>query len=215
MARALTHSIASTSLLLAVRAHFGLTQAELGRYLGMRGAYVAHLEAGRRRASPHANLRLTRLAQLLPPPKGRGLAAPPARDFALPAAKPLFGPELTGPTTLAAGALHQRQRQCGRRLALLRRNLHVLAGRAAAEERRRWALPVLETLLVPTPHDPAADAPAERAYLRRWLDELAASLPVAPALRPDTSTALALLLVRIAALEAEVQTLTSLLAKAT
>ncbi|WP_046244828.1 helix-turn-helix domain-containing protein [Hymenobacter terrenus] len=213
MARVLTHSIASTSLLLAVRTYFGLTQAELGRYFGMRGAYVAHLEAGRRRASPQTNLRLTRLAQLLPPPEGRGQAAPSARVFVLPAAKPLFNPELAGPATLAAGALHQRQRQCARRLAYLRRNLYVLASRAADEERRRWALPLLETLLVPTPHDPAADAPAEQAHLRRWLDELTTSLPVAPALRPDTDTALALLLVRIAALEAEIQTLTELLAK--
>jgi hypothetical protein len=111
-----------------------------------------------------------------------------------------------------AAALQKRQRQCSRRIVLLRRDLHVLTARARAHERRRWALAVLETA---PPHsaDPAA-APAEQEHWHRWLEQLAAALPAAPALRPDTATALALLLVRLAALEAEAATLARLLAKA-
>ncbi|HEX8326554.1 MAG TPA: helix-turn-helix transcriptional regulator [Hymenobacter sp.] len=210
MACALTHSVSSNALAAGIRGHFGLTQAELGRYLNVSSGYVAHLEAGRRRATPLANLRLARLARLLPPPEGTGVAAPPAPAYVTPAAQPLFGPELPLPGPLAAGPLQKRQRQCARRLALLRRDLYVLTDRAAAQERRRWALPVLEALLTPHPHDPAGATPEEQAHLRRWLAELAAKLPAAPARRPDAPTGLALLLVRMAALEAEAATLAGL-----
>ncbi|MBD2716793.1 hypothetical protein KBK19_17240 [Microvirga sp. STR05] len=41
-------ALPSSSLTAAVRTHFGLTQEELGRFVGVSGAVVAHVEAGRR-----------------------------------------------------------------------------------------------------------------------------------------------------------------------
>ncbi|RYU81892.1 helix-turn-helix transcriptional regulator [Hymenobacter persicinus] len=212
MAHALRNSIPSTSLSMAVRKHFGLTQAELGRYLGVSEQHIGNIEAGRRTTTPQGTLRLARLARLLPPPEGVGSAAP-AEAYAPPAVPTrLFGPEQALPGPLAAAALLKRQRQCSRRIGLLRRDLHVLGQRATAHERRRWALAVLPTALTAAPTDPAT--PAELAHLEHWLTELAATLPPAPALRPDTATALALLLVRLAAVEAEAATLAQLLTKA-
>ncbi|PJJ60934.1 helix-turn-helix transcriptional regulator [Hymenobacter chitinivorans] len=212
MARALSNSIPSNSLAMAIRTHFGLTQAELGRYLGVNAQQIGNIEAGRRSATPLATLRLARLARLLPPPEGFGSAAPKAAYSppAVPAA--LFGPEQALPGPLAAAALLKRQRQCARRIVLLRRDLHVLGGRSEAQERRRWALAVLPTALTFSATDLAP--PAEQEHLARWLAELAAALPPAPALRPDPATALALLLVRLAAAEAEAATLAQLLTKA-
>jgi len=213
MTFALTHSTPSNSLLVAIRTHFGLTQLELARYLGISPQQVAHLEAGRRRSTPAATLRLTRLARLLPSPEGAGPEAP-AATYAPPAAPlVLFGAELPLPDLLAPAVLQRRQRQLGRRLALLRRDLYVLTNRTSVLERRRWALPVLETALLPHPADPAVGTPAEQAHLRRWLAELAGCLPPPPALRPDAATAVALLLVRLAATEAEAATLAQLIAR--
>ncbi|TGE18951.1 helix-turn-helix transcriptional regulator [Hymenobacter elongatus] len=209
----MSRPVASNSLAAAIRTHFGLTQAELGRYLGVSEQQVGNIEAGRRRATPLVTLRLARLARLLPPPEGFGAAAP-AAAYAPPAVPVvLFGPEQTLPGPLAAAALLKRQRQCSRRSVLLRRDLHVLGQRATAQERRRWALAVLQTALASHPTDPAP-SPAEQEHLGHWLAELAAALPPAPALRPDTATALALLLLRLAAVEAEAATLARLLAKA-
>lgn len=208
MARALSHSLPSTTLSAAIRAHFGLTQAELGQYLEVSSGHVAHLEAGRKLPTALLNLRLTRLARRLPPPEGSGPAAP-VLSYALPAPQPLAGLALPGP--LQPAYLQKRQRQCARRLALLRRDLHQLGQRHAAHERRRWALPRLAEALAPQPAtDPAGAAPAEQAHAQRWLAGLAAALPPAPARRPDTATALALLLVQAAALEAEAATLARL-----
>ncbi|TYZ14398.1 helix-turn-helix transcriptional regulator [Hymenobacter lutimineralis] len=206
--------VSSLSPEAAIRAHFGLTQEELARYLGVSRGQVGHQETGRRPASAKAALRLTRLGRLLPPPEGFGPPAPTSTYAPPPVPAALFGAELPLPAGLAASPIRQRQRQCARRLALLRRDLHVLTSRTTGYERRRWALPVLETALTPHPADPAAAEHAEQAHLRRWLDELAATLPPAPALRPDADTALALLVVRLAALEAEAATLVHLLARA-
>ncbi len=199
-----------------MRAHFGLTQDELAAGLGTTRGQVAHVEAGRRRLAPLLNLRLVRLARRLPPPDGVG---PPAfrAAFALPAAPvalfdsgslPAWGP-------LAADPLRRRQRHCIQRLALLHRDWHALTDRATRHDQRRWTTQVLGALLAPDPADPlAATDPAEQAHLRQWLAALAAAVPPAPALRPDTRTALALLAVRIAALEAEAAALAVLLADA-
>ena len=104
-------AIPSNTFEAIVRAHFGLTQTELARYLGVSAGLVAHLEVNRRRATPAMNKRLLRLAQLLPPPEGTG---PPAPAFAAPPEAPEatsmsitlpdFGP-------LVAGPLRKRLRQ--------------------------------------------------------------------------------------------------------
>ena len=200
-------SVPSTTPAAAVRGHFGLTQAELARSLGVSPGQVAHLEAGRRRLPALLNLRLVRLARLLPPPEGSGPPGFGAAPTPLPRPMALFEAlPVTGP--LAAGPLIRRQRQCARRLALLRRDLYALTARATRHDQRRWAVGVLASVgdLDPAPADPRAEA-----HLRDWLTELAAAVPPPPALRPDTRTAQALLLVRIAAVEAEAATLGHLL----
>ncbi|MFD2784362.1 helix-turn-helix domain-containing protein [Hymenobacter rubripertinctus] len=207
MARALSNAVASNSLAASIRTHFGLTQAELSQYLGISSSQVAHLEAGRRRATPLANLRLTRLAQALPPPDGQGRPAPlPPATEALPApVLPL--PPLPGP--LAPALLARRQRQLARRLALLLRDERRLCQQVAAQAHRRWAGPVLAAALAPRPTpDPAGATPTEQAHAQRWLAALAPAPPSAQL--PEAATALALLLVRRAALQAEAATLATL-----
>ena len=85
MARPLTLSLPSDTLEAAIRFHFGLTQAELGRYLGISAGQVAHLEAGRRQLTAATSQPLEWLAQLLPPPTGTVPAAP---AFAAPGSLP-------------------------------------------------------------------------------------------------------------------------------
>ncbi|MBC7446709.1 MAG: hypothetical protein H7330_01465 [Hymenobacteraceae bacterium] len=212
----MAHNLASTTLAAAVRVHFGLSQAELGRYLGVSAGQVAHAEAGRRRLPALLTLRLTRLARLLPPPEGTG---PPAFvPEVLPTGPPIFAPvvlvsePLPVPGPLAVGPLRQRQRQCARHLVLLRRDWHALAALATRRDHRRWVLAVLAGGLVPHPADVAAAAPAEQAHQRRWLAELAAAVPAPAARRPEPRTALTLLLLRLAATEAEAAALARLLA---
>ncbi|MDB5270639.1 MAG: DNA-binding transcriptional regulator, XRE-family domain, partial [Hymenobacter sp.] len=65
-------AIPSTSAEAAVRAHFGLSQQELARYLGVSAGFITHLEAGRKATPAAQALRLTRLARLLPPSEGHG-----------------------------------------------------------------------------------------------------------------------------------------------
>ncbi len=203
----------STTLAAAVRTHFGLTQTELSRYLGVSRPQLAHAEAGQRRLPPLLNLRLVRLARLLPPPEGEGPPRPAPLSWVPPVVPTeLLGPAPAVPGPLAAAPLRKRQRQCRRSLVVLRRDWHALVGRAGRYELRRWTGQVLAALLVPHPADFTAAYPAEQARVRGWLAELAAAEPPPPALRPDTRTALALLLVRVAALEAELLTLEALLA---
>jgi DNA-binding XRE family transcriptional regulator len=92
MARALSNSVPSTSLSMAIRVHFGLTQAELGRYLSVSEQQIGNIEAGRRIPTPQATLRLARLARLLPPPEGFGSAAPQETYSPPPVPVVLFGP---------------------------------------------------------------------------------------------------------------------------
>ena len=56
----------SNSLSAAVRAHFGLTQTELGGYLGVRREQVAFVEAGQRTFAVGAERRRRPLGLLLP-----------------------------------------------------------------------------------------------------------------------------------------------------
>ena len=215
MARPLANSPGSTALTALVRTHFGLAQPELAAYLGVSPRQIGNVEAGRRRLTPLANLRLVRLARLLPPPDGTGPAAPEAPVYASPATPGvLFGPELPLPPEVGTAALAKRQRQLTRRLATLRRDLYALTDRLTHAARRRWALPLLQqALLQPVAaEDPAAATPAELAHAAHWLAVLAAS----PVLRrgPDVAAATALLLVRLAATEAQIATLAALLARA-
>ncbi|WP_182888478.1 helix-turn-helix transcriptional regulator, partial [Hymenobacter rubripertinctus] len=137
----MSRPVASNSLAASIRTHFGLTQAELGQYLGVSERQVGNIEAGRRRAAPLANLRLARLALALPPPDGYGLPAPLAPVTGALPATPLPLPVVPG--LLAAAPLARRQRQLARRLALLLRDERRLCQQVAAQAHRRWAGPVL------------------------------------------------------------------------
>ncbi|MBC7448839.1 MAG: helix-turn-helix transcriptional regulator, partial [Hymenobacteraceae bacterium] len=124
----MAHALSSNTLAAAVRVHFGLSQAELGRYLGVTRGQVAHVEAGRRRLPALLTLRLTRLARLLPPPEGTGPPAfvPEVRSTGPPPLAPvvLVSEALLVSGPLAVEPLRQRQRQCARHLVLLRRDWH-------------------------------------------------------------------------------------------
>ncbi|WP_400191665.1 helix-turn-helix domain-containing protein [Hymenobacter sp. B81] len=205
MARPLTHSLPSTTPEAGVREHFGLSQDELGRYLGVSRALVAHFEAGRRRPSRLADQRLARLAALLPPPTGHGPVAPHWPALAtptLPAPPPL--PAFDG--EWAARPLQRRLLQVQAQAARLRWELHQASKGAKLQQRRAWALAQLRAALPPAD---LADA-AELAHLHRWLTVLAADIEAA-APTPASRAAQALLVLRIQALEYEAAALGPLL----
>ncbi|MCB2376967.1 hypothetical protein LGH70_05205 [Hymenobacter sp. BT635] len=202
-------SLPSNSLSAAVRRHFGLTQEELGRFLGVTGTVVAHAEAGRSTLSAPAQRRLRPLALLLPAPDGLGPAypTPPAAEEA-PAA---LGPREAAP--LLARLRRVRYLADKTRFELdNRRLLHQ------ARERRTWGLTVLAGLLAPAPDtapapailapDPALSPEADR----RWVARLQADTQAAPL--PLSATQAALLALRLRLLEAEAAALTELLAGA-
>jgi len=203
----MSRAIHSNTLEKAVREHFGLTQAELGRYLGVNNRQISNLEAGRRLASAAVNQRLERLARLLPPPEGTGPTLPASSPLALPdasatealAALPDFGP-------LAAGPLQARQRQVASQAAALRWGLHRDGKRETLQQRREWGLAVLQAAL---PGE-GADA-VERAHIARWLRVLAADV-VAAVPGPEAVAARALAVVRLLALDVEAAALAQLLA---
>lgn len=193
------------SLEAAIRAHFGLTQAELARYLGVSERHVGHLEAGRRAPSPTLSRRLHWLADLLPPPEGTGPALPaPGSPLATAAALPLpvalpatlraalpdFGP-------LPARSLRARQRQAAAQAAALRRGLHQAAKAADHHARRAAALAVFRAAV-----SPAAPTPADAARFAHWLGSLAADVAAA-APTPAAGAGHALATLRLLALEAE------------
>ena len=209
MARALTHSLPSATLEAAVRAHFGLTQDELGRCLGTSGTHVGHLEAGRRRASKQRNERLDDLARLLPPPEGGGPAAPAFEKLELPAESPGLHLPAFGP--LSAAPLRKRHKQVLAQAARLRWALHREGKGAALHQRRQWGLGVLQAGLVADPAAGPAPSPAEQAHRQRWLAALAADV-AATAPTAASAAAQALAVVRLLALEAEAAALTRLLA---
>ncbi|MGY3091004.1 transcriptional regulator with XRE-family HTH domain [Hymenobacter sp. UYAg731] len=201
----MSHSIPSNALEAAIRTHFGLTQAELGRYLGVSERQIAHLEAGRRRASLQANRRLERLARLLPPPEGTGPSAPafsglagPEAPAALPTGLPEFGP-------LAPAPVRKRQRQVAAQAAALRWALHRAGKRAALQHRRQWGLGQLQAA-------PAAGFPdaAELAHFTRWLQVLAADVAAAVP-GPAAVARQVLAVVRLHALDSETAALARLL----
>ena len=116
-------SIPSTTLMQAVRRHFGLHQRELAQFLGVSEAMIGHIEAGRKVLPGALLLRLTPLALHLPPDAG----AAPAPAETLPPGAPLPAP----------AELDWRRRQCRHRAARLRRELTGLLQRAT--HAARWA----------------------------------------------------------------------------
>ncbi len=198
----------SASLEALVRAHFGLSQYELARYLNLTRGFVAHVEAGRKTTPPAALARLTRLALLLPPPEGFG---PPDLPTLATPTNPAALPE--GPATpLATAPLHARQRDCRLQAFALGQQLARLQARAAAQARRRRGLAQLRQALgVAAPVQLLAPTPAETARVADWLQELAAAAVPADPVAAATQTLLA---VRIAALTAEADALNQFLDEA-
>ena len=190
----------------AVRAYFGLTQAELGRYLGVSERQVGHLEAGRRQAKAATNRLLERLVHLLPPPDGAGPAAPRFVPLAIPEESipdielPAFGP-------LASRPLLAHQRRANLQVAQLRWALHRQNKHLARQHRRQWGLARLQAAF-----PPESLAPAERAHLNRWLSVLAADVAAA-APSPLAVAKHALMVVQLLSLTAELSMLAQLLAK--
>ncbi|MBO2011683.1 helix-turn-helix transcriptional regulator [Hymenobacter negativus] len=201
----MSRPVPSNTVEAAVRAHFGLTQAELGRYLGVSERQIGNIEAGRRTTTPLADARLARLGNLLPPPTGQGTAAPVFRTE-LPTAAPFETlPALPDFGSLPPAPLLARQRSVAAQAARLRWALHREGKRNALQSRRQWALAVLQTALLAEP------APAvERAHITRWLDVLAADVTAA-APSPATVVERALAVVRLLALDTEAAALARLL----
>ncbi|UOQ51597.1 hypothetical protein [Hymenobacter cellulosivorans] len=202
-------ALPSNSLSAAVRNHFGLTQDELGRFLGVSGAVVAHAEAGRRTLPAPAQRRLRPLALLLPAPDGLGPAypAPPPATEA---------PADLGP--LDPDPVRERLRRVRYLAGKTRFELENRRLLHQARTRRRWGLAVLAALLAPAPEaaptpaalaaDPTLDPTADRPWVERLLADTEAVPP------PLSATQAALLALRLRLLEAEADALTELLAGA-
>lgn len=175
-------SIPSTTLLQAVRRHFGLQQQEMATYLGVSEAMIGHIEAGRKGLPGAVLVRLTPLALHLP------AALPPA---------PAPADGSSGFVSPAAGPLEARLDYCRHRATRLRRELRPLLH--AAEVARRWqqALPALLA-------DAAPGSPAHRWLLRRQ-EQATADLDA------EASARYHLLRLRAEALETEAAALAALL----
>ncbi len=183
----------------AIRAYLGLSQTELGRWLGVSGGLVSSLEAGHKRLGPQASDHLRLLAACLPaalPVLAYATPAPTPAPVPLPTAVAPPPPAAAPPAALRArleAVVHAASTQ----RALLSR--HYLRTEAAA----RWAaaLPAL-TAAVP------ALAPAVQARATRWLAFRTAELAdhAAPG-APADPVARALAGLRLALLDAEAATL--------
>ncbi|WP_210518337.1 hypothetical protein [Hymenobacter terricola] len=175
-----------------MRAYFGLTQAELGRYLGVAREQVAFVEAGKRSFLLEAERRLRQLVLLLPP---EAEAEPPATPAA----------GVTEPLTAAElAALRKRLRRCRHEAAQLRYQLETEANRTRAQTRRQRGLAQLGAGLLPA----AGALTAEEERTRKWLTQLAPA-PVHP---PLSGGAQSLLAARLRGLTAEADALADLLA---
>lgn len=200
----------SDSLEAAIRAHFGLTQQELARHLGISRTLLTHLETGRRQATLAVSQRLHWLADLLPAPEGHGPVAP---DFALPplpatnadallAALPDFG-------LLPTAILRKRQRQAGAQAAAIRWTLQHQGKQTRLQQRRQWGLSVLQQAT----HPVLRTANDQRRF-EHWLYSLAADVTAA-APTPAVAAERALAVLRLLVLDAEVAGLARLLGAAT
>lgn len=199
------NSLPSNSLEAAIREHFGLTQAELARYLGVSRGQVAHVEAGRRHLRYPYYQRLWPLAKLLPPPEGQGSIAPTIAEAvvqadgtpALLAALPAFGP-------LPVRPLRVRQRAAGAQAAALRWDLYKEWKSQSLQSRREWGVAVLQAAV------PQITDAAELARFKHWVQDLAADV-AATAPAPVAAAAHALAVLRVMVLEAEVAAIGQLL----
>lgn len=187
----------SSSLSAAVRAHFGLTQAELGQYLGVQREQVAFVEAGRRPFSMAAERRLRPLGLLLPESRAGGLPAPVA-----------VAEQPVAPADAAeVAALRKRLRRCQFLMGELRWELENREIRAQALAQRQRGLAQLRAGLLPEAAE-EAPLPAEAERIQRWLNQLAADTRPEPA-RPEAH---GLQVARLRGLAAEAQSLEELLA---
>ena len=204
----MSRPIPSSTLEAAVRAHFGLTQEELGRYLGVSERQVGNLEAGRRVASAALILRLERLVHLLPPPLGAGVAAPIFEELVLPEAPAaaMLAEALPPFEALAAAPLRVRQRQVSAQITKLREVLHRESRRASVLARRQWGLAGLQAALLGARVDAV-----ERAHIARWLRTLATDVAAATP-NPVALAERALIVARLLALEVEAAAVVRLLA---
>ncbi len=216
----------SASLAAAVRAHFGLTQAELAAFVGVSRPGLAAAEAGRKPLGPGPDQRLQVLARQLPPPDGLGPPAPAfgAANGAAAGTAPATSAEATAGALALPDTTPLRQRLA--RCQWLRTQLrHQLAARRepgqARHQRRLWAVRVLgpalaQPLPVPdwlAPAGPALPLPPyplatpDAARDTRWLSGLA--LRLAATTEPLPPAARALAQARLAGLDAEIQALTA------
>ncbi|RTQ52540.1 hypothetical protein EJV47_05890 [Hymenobacter gummosus] len=197
-------SAPSAALAAAVRAHFGLTQAELAQFVGVSRALLGHDEAGRRVLPEAAAHRLWVLARFLPPPDGQG---PPAPDFADESGAAAEAPD--------ARVLEKRRKRLRFYIIKARFELDQRGGRARGYARRQWALHTLRPLLA-TPDEPGADgrlrwlgATPDAPRDLHWLDGL--TIRTAATAEPLTATERALRQARLRGLEAEQAALDELL----
>ncbi|MDB5268607.1 MAG: hypothetical protein JWP58_1647 [Hymenobacter sp.] len=229
----------SNTLAAAVRAHFGLSQAELAAFVGVSRPQLALVEAGRKNLGPGPDQRLQVLARQLPPPDGLGPPAPTfdEADEAVAAAEANAPAAPAGPDALAP--LRQRLARCR---WLRTRLAHELSARhapgQARHQRRRWAVQVLGPALAaplprpdwlaagydpagydPAGHDPAGPLPPyplatpDAARDTHWLAGLALRLAATP--EPLPPAALALTRARLTGIDAEIQALVAALSGAT
>ena len=188
------------SLPARIRRYFGISQEELASYLGLTGAQVSRLEAGKQDTSAAIWQQLDRLATPLP-------AAEP-----LPLTAAVL---LTLATAPERAPLEARLDYCQHHARRLRRALRPLEAQATYAARWRDALPVLRAGLPPDPggeEPPVATGPGRWAsflvwYRWRWL----ALRPTT--LSPDEAARYHLLRLQAEALEAEAEALAALLAR--
>ena len=181
----------------AVRAHFGLSQQQLARYLGVSVGFVSHLEAGRKPQPLAVALRLLVLARLLPPPLGSG---PPIATAPAPGIGPLdlaLG-LVPAETTSWPALVRRRVRRCCQQALVVAQRLATLQARAAAFAHRRRGLAQLGA---------APSAPSEATRYAHGLRELAQDLALADPDPAAAATAQQLLAARLAGLRTEVAAL--------
>lgn len=181
-----------------VRRYFGLTQAELARYLGVSEGFAGHLESGRRGLPIELGQVLDQLAGPIPAEPAPPTPAELANLTAAPDPAPLLA----------------RLDYCRHHAARLRRALRPLEAEAAYATRWRAALPALRATLPPDPggeEPPAPAGPGRWAaflgwYRWRWLEQRPTALAPAEAARYH------LLRLQAEALETEAAALAQLLA---
>ena len=170
--------VPTATLLVAARQHYGLTQAEVARYLGLTTEQVRSAELGRRRLGPAAQRRLDPLLDHLPPPRSSGRPLPELPPAPVP---PL--------STAQAAELRARLRRVRHVAQELEATLAWAIRTRAAHHGQRQGLAALRAALLPDlardgpsplPPDPHTD-PAQAAAWLDWLETAAARQPPAAA----------------------------------